>query len=30
MISQHLMQLGDDATGKLGNITREFDTSTDG
>lgn len=29
MISQHLMQLGDDATGKLGNITREFDTSTE-
>jgi hypothetical protein len=29
MISQHLMQLGDDATGKLGGITREFDASTD-
>ena len=29
MISQHLMQLGDDATGKLGGITREFDTSTE-
>ena len=27
MISQHLMQLGDEATGKLGGITREFDTS---
>ena len=25
MISQHLMQLGDEATGKLGGITREFD-----
>ncbi|HEY6049240.1 MAG TPA: hypothetical protein VIV07_09380, partial [Sphingomicrobium sp.] len=24
MISQHLMQLGDEATGKLGGITREF------
>ncbi len=29
MISQHLMQLGDDATGKLGGITREFDASSD-
>jgi len=29
MISQHLMQLGDQATGKLGGITREFDSSTD-
>ena len=29
MISQHLMQLGDDATGKLGGITREFDTSSE-
>jgi ABC-type transporter Mla subunit MlaD len=29
MISQHLMQLGDDATAKLGGITREFDASTD-
>ena len=29
MISQHLMQLGDDATGKLGGITREFDASTE-
>jgi DNA repair exonuclease SbcCD ATPase subunit len=29
MISQHLMQLGDDATGKLGGITREFDSSTE-
>jgi len=27
MMSQHLMQLGDDATGKLGGITREFDSS---
>ena len=27
MISQHLMQLGDEATGKLGGITREFDSS---
>ena len=25
MITQHLMQLGDDATGKLSGITREFD-----
>jgi ABC-type transporter Mla subunit MlaD len=29
MISQHLMQLGDEATGKLGGITREFDSSTE-
>lgn len=29
MISSHLMQLGDDATGKLGGITREFDSSTE-
>ena len=29
MISQHLMQLGDEATGKLGGITREFDGSTE-
>ncbi|HEX5236876.1 MAG TPA: hypothetical protein VFW39_00210 [Sphingomicrobium sp.] len=29
MISQHLMDLGDQATGKLGGITREFDTSTE-
>src|SRR5438270_3458898 len=29
MISRHLMQLGDDATGKLGGITREFDTSSE-
>ena len=29
MISQHLMQLGDEAAGKLGGITREFDTSTE-
>ena len=28
-ISQNLMQLGDDATGKLGGITREFDNSTE-
>ena len=28
-IAQQLMQLGDDATGKLGGITREFDSSTD-
>lgn len=27
MISSHLMQLGDEATGKLGGITREFDSS---
>jgi ABC-type transporter Mla subunit MlaD len=29
MITQHLMQLGDDATGKLGGITREFDASSE-
>jgi archaellum component FlaC len=29
MIAQHLMQLGDDTTSKLGGITREFDSSTD-
>jgi hypothetical protein len=29
MISQHLMQLGDDATGKFGGITREFDSSSE-
>jgi len=29
MMSQHLMQLGDDASGKLGGITREFDTSSE-
>src|SRR5438270_4423542 len=29
MISQHLMQLGDLATGKLGGITREFDSSSE-
>lgn len=29
MISQHLMQLGDEATTKLGGITREFDSSTE-
>jgi hypothetical protein len=29
MIAQHLMQLGDQATGKLGGITREFDASTE-
>jgi hypothetical protein len=29
MISSHLMQLGDQATGKLGGITREFDSSTE-
>ena len=29
MISQHLMQLGAEATGKLGGITREFDTSSE-
>ncbi|MFP5329507.1 MAG: hypothetical protein ACLGHC_05155 [Alphaproteobacteria bacterium] len=28
-ISQQLMQLGDEATGRLGGITREFDSSTD-
>ena len=29
MISQHLMQLGDEATQKLGGITREFDSSSE-
>ena len=29
MISQHLMQLGDQATGRLGGITREFDSSSE-
>jgi DNA repair exonuclease SbcCD ATPase subunit len=29
LITQHLMQLGDDATGKLGGITREFDASSE-
>ncbi len=29
MISQHLMQLGDDATTKLGGITSEFNASSD-
>jgi hypothetical protein len=29
MIAQHLMQLGDDTTGKLGGITREFDSSSE-
>jgi hypothetical protein len=29
MISQHLMQLGDEATGKLGGITRELDASSE-
>ena len=29
MISRHLMELGDEATGKLGGITREFDSSTE-
>jgi archaellum component FlaC len=29
MISQHLMQLGDQATGKLGGITREFDSTSE-
>lgn len=29
VIAQHLMQLGDEATGKLGGITRDFDTSTE-
>jgi hypothetical protein len=27
-LAQHLMQLGDEATGKLGGITREFDSSS--
>src|SRR5436190_1710784 len=29
MIAQHLMQLGDETTGKLGGITREFDNSSE-
>jgi DNA repair exonuclease SbcCD ATPase subunit len=29
MISQHLMQLGDQTTGKLGGITQQFDASAD-
>jgi hypothetical protein len=29
MMAQHLMQLGDEATGKLGGITRELDSSSD-
>jgi len=29
MIAKHLMQLGDDATGKLGGITRKFDSSSE-
>src|SRR5438132_10857534 len=29
MVAQHLMQLGDETTGKLGGITREFDSSTE-
>ena len=29
MIAQHLMKLGDEATGKLGGITREFDSSSE-
>jgi archaellum component FlaC len=29
MISRHLMELGDEATGKLGGITREFDSSSE-
>ena len=29
MMAQHLMQLGDEATGKLGGITREFDSSSE-
>jgi DNA repair exonuclease SbcCD ATPase subunit len=29
MITQHLMALGDEATGKLSGITREFDTSSE-
>jgi len=29
MIAKHLMELGDEATGKLGGITREFDSSTE-
>jgi len=29
MMAQHLMQLGDEATGKLGGITKQFDSSSD-
>jgi len=29
MIAKHLMQLGDETTGKLGGITREFDSSSE-
>jgi predicted nucleic acid-binding Zn-ribbon protein len=29
MMTQHLMKLGDEATGKLGGITREFDSSSE-
>jgi len=29
MMAQHLMQLGDEATGKLGGITRQFDSSSE-
>ena len=29
MIAQHLMQLGDETTGKLGSITRDFDVSAE-
>jgi predicted nucleic acid-binding Zn-ribbon protein len=29
MMTKHLMQLGDETTGKLGGITREFDSSSD-
>jgi hypothetical protein len=29
MMTQHLMQLGDEATGKLGGLTREFDSSAE-
>lgn len=29
MISKHLMQLGDETTGKLGGITRQFDSSSE-
>ena len=29
MMAQHLMQLGDEATGKLGGITEQFDTSSE-
>jgi len=29
MMAQHLMQLGDEATGRLGGITQQFDTSSE-